>query len=143
MRRSTSTPAARWITRRDRGAPAAATKRETPYRPRGDRSPPRRRRVRIRRRAGTGARGGTRSGWEDHARSHAPAAPAAAGAGDGDRHRTQRVMFKNRQISIDSSLAMGGYATSRATSAAANDPEWLRLGQAAKFLGVAQSTMRK
>jgi excisionase family DNA binding protein len=38
---------------------------------------------------------------------------------------------------------MGGYATSRATSASANDPEWLTLGQAAKFLGVAQSTMRK
>ena len=37
---------------------------------------------------------------------------------------------------------MAGYATSRAESAA-NDPEWLTLGQAAKFLGVAQSTMRK
>ena len=39
---------------------------------------------------------------------------------------------------------MGGvYATSRARGVPENDPEWLTLGQAAKFLGVAQSTMRK
>jgi len=35
----------------------------------------------------------------------------------------------------------GAYATSRARGV--HDPEWLTLGQAAKFLGVAQSTMRK
>ena len=37
---------------------------------------------------------------------------------------------------------MTGYATSRA-SEAAPEPEWLTLGQAARYLGVAQSTMRK
>jgi excisionase family DNA binding protein len=39
---------------------------------------------------------------------------------------------------------MGGdFATSRARGPSAEEPEWLTLGQAAKFLGVAQSTMRK
>jgi excisionase family DNA binding protein len=37
----------------------------------------------------------------------------------------------------------GTYPTSRARGVPGNDPEWLTLGQAAKFLGVAQSTMRK
>ncbi len=38
---------------------------------------------------------------------------------------------------------MGWDATTRAERTPAGEPEWLTLGQAARFLGVAQSTMRK
>ena len=72
-----------------------------------------------------------------------PLAPAAR-HGDGDGHDAEhgRARFKNRQVSLDSRSWRSGREATRDVGAG-SEPDWMTLGQAAKYLGVAQSTIRK
>ena len=128
-RRSTSTRAAHTTTGRDAPArPGAA---------------PRARRLRARRRPRPGARtrGRARAAAQTLVRT-LDAAAARAGAGDGrpspSSHAESAPDVLGTEIWLDS-RGNGIIAHRRA----GREPDWLTLGQAAKYLGVAQSTIRK
>ena len=88
------------------------------------------------------------SGRHPHDRPHARAAAARAGGDDGHGHRRRRAdaaLRRFRKVQVWEVSVPDGVRglESRPTRRRRRTPEWLTLGQAAKYLGVAQSTMRK